>query len=153
MLGFEPIASEPICSHFQTSGMPFNPSMTYPYPISGQAEVLYFGQPAFVVSDTGTNAALLATATPGSGQLVRVFRADVTFSAAPAAGTLITVYDDTTEIWEVVLAAAGRLRYTLDFQRKPIRGSRGNAVSVGVTAAGTDVVQTVAFTGDKVMAP
>lgn len=150
MLGFEPIAAEPIASHYQIQTGP-NLSTTYALaPMGGAAELLYFGQPFFTVSDTGTDAALLATASPGGARCVRVMRVDLTFSKAPTAGAIITILDGATVIYKILASATGRFQYTVNFSKKPLHGTSGNDVSVTCEAAGAGCVQTISFSGDYV---
>jgi hypothetical protein len=122
-------------------------------PVSVQAEIAYFAQPAFTVIDTGTNTELVATATPGGDRIVRCLNCTVSFSAAPALGTEVWIEDGDNIIWRTQISVTGRFVVTYNFSRRPLRSSRGAALSVVVDAAGADVVQTVVFSGDYVRAP
>lgn len=122
-------------------------------PISATAERAWFGQPMFTVEDTGTGTLLTATATPRADQLVRIFKVNVSFSAAPGSIPIIIYDGDTTIIWQARTSATGKWVYHFDFSKKPLRGSRGNPVYVYVPSGGAAVVSTVSFDGDFVRAP
>lgn len=121
-------------------------------PLSGAAEVLLFGQPLVTVIDTGTAGALAATLTPAGDQIARFFRVTLSYSAAPAASTL-TIKDGNTVIWQAEISATGPFVYDFDFSAKPLRSSRGTALSANVGSAGGSVVQTISCVGDKIKAP
>lgn len=121
--------------------------------VAMQAERAYFDQPAFTTLDTGTNTQLVATATPGGDRIVRCLSCTVSFSAAPDAGTQVSIQDGSTIIWQTEISVTGRFVVTYNFARKPLRSTRGTALSAVVSAAGAGVVQTVVFSGDYVRAP
>jgi hypothetical protein len=121
-------------------------------PISVVGERAFFGQPRFTCIDTGTGTLLEATATPNADQQVRLFKLDVSFSANPLS-VPIQIWDGTTLIWEARTSATGPWDYQFDFSKKPLRGSRGAALSVTVPSGGVAVVSTVSWDGDYVRAP
>ena len=118
--------------------------------ISGAAEVLLFGQPATTTIMTATATALDATLTPAADQIARMRHLTLSYSATPAASTL-TVEDGTTVLWQAEIATAGP--HIFDFSGSPLRGSRGAVLHAKVGSAGTTVVQTISFIGDKIKAP
>lgn len=120
--------------------------------ISGAAEVLLFGQPAFTVIHTATATALDATATPAAGQQARLFNLTLSYSAAPAVSVL-TVEDGSTVIWQAEISATGRFVYFFDFSAKPLRGTKDAVLHVKVGSAGGAVVQTISWVGDFIKAP
>jgi hypothetical protein len=65
----------------------------------------------------------------------------------------LTVKDDTTVIWQAEISATGPFVYVFDFSLKPLRGSKGAALSANVGSAGGSVVQTLSWTGDYMLAP
>jgi hypothetical protein len=121
--------------------------------ISPAAEIALFGQPSFTCIHTETATALAATVTaPNADQQVRMFHLTLSYSAAPAVSVL-TVKDGATVIWQCDISATGRFVYTFDFSAKPLRGSKGAALSANVGSAGGSVVQTISWTGDYIKAP
>ena len=120
--------------------------------ISGAAEILLFGQPAFTVIHTATATALDATATPAADQQARMFHLTLSYSAAPAVSVL-TVEDGSTVIWQAEISATGPFVYTFDFSAKPLRGTKGAVLHAKVGSAGVSVVQTISWTGDFIKDP
>ena len=120
--------------------------------ISGAAEILLFGQPAFTVIHTATATALDATATPAATQSARMFHLTLSYSAAPAVSVL-TVEDGSTVIWQAEISATGPFVYTFDFSAKPLRGTKGAVLHAKVGSAGVSVVKTISWTGDFIKAP
>lgn len=122
-------------------------------PISAQAEILLYGQPAFTCIHSATAAALdAAVSVPVATQQVRMFHLTLSYSAAPAVSVL-TVEDGTTVIWQAEISATGPFVYAFDFSQKPLRGSKGATLHAKVGSAGGAVVQTIAWTGDYIKAP
>ena len=121
--------------------------------ISPTAEIALFGQPQFTSIHTATHTALSATVTaPNADQCVRMFHLTLSYSAAPAVSVL-TVKDGATVIWQAEISVTGPFVYTFDFSQKPLRGSKGAALSANVGDAGVGIVQTLSWTGDYVKAP
>ena len=121
--------------------------------VSPTAEVALYGQPQFTSLHTATATALSATVTPpNADQQCRMFHLTLSYSAAPAVSVL-TVKDGTTVLWQAEISATGPFVYVFDFSLKPLRGSRGAALSANVGSAGGAVVQTLVWTGDYLKAP
>ncbi len=116
------------------------------------AEAAMYGQPMWTLLDRGTNsvnAAVVAAVTSAvTKPAVQHFidRITISYSAAPAVSTL-QVLDGSTEIWAVQISATGPFVYDFDFSGAPLRNTAGASMTVGLSAAGGSVVQTVAVIG------
>lgn len=116
-------------------------------PVSVVAERALYGQPDYTVIHTATATALSATYTPAGQNVARMFSLCLSYSAAPAVGTL-TVKDGTTVIWQCEISASTPLVNFFDFSKKPLRASPGAVLSANVGSAGGAVVQTISWVGD-----
>ncbi len=110
------------------------------------AEAAMFGQPMWTLLDRGTNSVNAAVVAEIWAAQHFVDRITISYSAAPAVSTL-QVLDGSTEIWAAQISATGPFVYDFDFSGAPLRNSAGASMTVGLTAAGGSVVQTVAVIG------
>jgi hypothetical protein len=110
------------------------------------ADRLSFGPPDWTVIHSGTAAALSAGPAGATNKQHWLTHAIVSFSAAPAAGT-ITVKDGTSVIFQVEFGAHITNAIDLNFEQRPLRATVGAALTVNVSSAGGAVVQTVSATG------
>lgn len=99
---------------------------------------------------TATNGALDATVTPAAGQCVRLFYAELSFSAAPSGVLVFTIEDGSTVIWQTEISVSAPFRYVWDFSKVPLRGSVG-AVLHGKVGASGAAVQTIMLLTDDVL--
>lgn len=122
--------------------------------IQPAAEVALFGQPAFTCIHTATHTALAASVSPPNAtQCVRMFRCDLSFSAAPSAAGTLTVKDGSTVIWQAEISTTGPFVYSFDFSAKPLRASKNAALSANLGDPGVGIVGTISWSGDYVAAP
>lgn len=117
--------------------------------VSVPAESRLYPQAQKVTQMTETNSALDATVTPGAGQCVRLFMAELSFSAAPSAVKVFTIEDGSTVIWQREISVSAPFVHVFDFSKVPLRGSAG-AVLHGKVAASGAAVQTIMLLTDIV---
>lgn len=114
------------------------------------SDKLSFGTVDWTVIHSATATALSAGPAAVAGSQHYLAHATVSFSAAPAAGT-IQVKDGTTVIFQVEFGAHITTPIDLNFETRPLRAAIGAALTVAVGSAGGAVVQTVSATGFTVV--
>lgn len=119
--------------------------------ISQTAEMALFGHPTVTFYETATNTALAATLTPGATQIPLLYHVCVSVSADLSAAKVFTIKDGSAVLYQVELATNFRT-LVLDFQKRPIRGTKGTALTVNMEASGA-AVQTISCVGSLVQAP
>lgn len=119
--------------------------------ISIPAEQRLYPVPTKIFYDTATATALDATLTPATGQAARIFKAVLSYSAAPAVG-VFTIEDGSTVIFQANISASAPFVHQFDFGKAGLRGAVGAVLHAKVGSAGGAVVQTISCIGDIVMA-
>lgn len=103
--------------------------------------------PEWSIIDTDTNATVTATKSAVAHKQHMITRVVVSFSAVVAAAATISVKRGTTDLELVNVGVLTTEPIILDYGNRPLVGDIDEAVSVVVTAGGSNVIGTVVMQG------
>jgi hypothetical protein len=122
--------------------------------VSPAAEKALFGWPSMVAigaAATGANTATLTAPTNAVGMQWAVTSVAVSFGAAVASASTLTILDGATVIWQVEISVAQIAPLLFNFDR-PLHGSRNAAVQASLTTPGS-VKSAISLAGFLVPVP
>jgi hypothetical protein len=116
------------------------------------AERALFGPPGWTVVASASNDALVANQAGVTNKQHWLTHLTLSFSAAPAAPTTLTVKDGSTVIWQVEISIT-TIVLTENFETRPLHATTGAALTVNVGAGGSGVVGTISASGFTTAGP